>query len=149
EKLVICRWPQNSEARWGGTGAPGDWQYEPMDKNPNARDSCVLLYWAQAKMKPDERRDLAFTYGLGRTLADTKDEATVPQGGKLRLFTSPGAATGRPFVVLGYVQGDAKVTLKLPPDLTFAEGDKAEKTPGPANSAGYSQVTWRVEGPKP
>src|SRR5262249_48815988 len=29
EKFVICRWPQNSEARWGGGNGPGEWQYEP------------------------------------------------------------------------------------------------------------------------
>jgi hypothetical protein len=148
EKLVICRWPQNSEARWGGTGAPGDWAYEPMDKNPNARDSCVVLYWATTNMKPDEMRALAFTYGLGRVLSDANNEAAAAQGGKLRLFTSPGARTGQPFVVCAYVKGDAKVTLKLPVGLTLADGDKAEQAASAANNAGYGQVSWRVQGAK-
>ncbi|MBL8794839.1 MAG: hypothetical protein JNM56_13100 [Planctomycetia bacterium] len=66
DKVVICRWPQNSEARWGGGKGAGDWAYEPIDKNPKAKDSCIVLYWPVAKMEPDAKRELAFTYGLGR-----------------------------------------------------------------------------------
>ncbi|OAI54577.1 hypothetical protein AYO44_03275 [Planctomycetaceae bacterium SCGC AG-212-F19] len=151
-KMVICRWPQNSEARWGGTNAPGDWQYEPIDKNPNAPDSCVVLYWQQVNMKPNEKRELAFTYGLGRVLADVEDPAIRPAAnGKMRLFSSPGATTARPFPVIAYYNGraDAKLKLTLPAGLELAPGEEAEQAVGNFNRAGYGQVTWRVRATKP
>jgi hypothetical protein len=148
EKLVICRWPQNSEARWGGGNGPGDWAYEPMDKNPNIKDSCVVLYWTQANMRPDEHRDLAFTYGLGRVPSDiARDgDVKVAGGGKMRLFV-PQASSKKPFVATAYVKaGNANqtVTLKLPAGLQFAAGQSAQQPVPPANSAGYSQVTWKL-----
>jgi hypothetical protein len=150
EKLVICRWPQNSEARWGGGNGPGQWKYEPMDLNPNAKDSCVVLYWAQTKIKPGETRELAFTYGLGRILGDGNAGA-VGQGGKMRLFTSPGVVNDKPFIIVAYIKGNAnqKVTLKLPAALTLAEGEKADQATPQPTGEGYSQVTWRVKGAKP
>jgi hypothetical protein len=151
--MVICRWPQNSEARWGGTGGAGDWQYQPMDQNLNARDSCVVLYWAQVNMKPDEKRDLAFTYGLGRVLADNDPNLDIVPTAtqKLRLFTAPGAVAGKPFVVVAYVKDAAnqKVTLKLPAGLVLADGEKAEQATEAPNREGYSQLTWRAAAAKP
>jgi len=149
EKMVICRWPQNSEARWGGTGQPGDWQYEPMDKNPNAKDSCVVLYWQQANMKPDEHRDLAFTYGLGRipSLDDEKNNVKVAQGGKMRLFVGRASLT-KPFVATAYIKAsdpNQQVTLRLPKGLKFVPGEKDTKSVPAQGPAGYSQVTWRLQ----
>ena len=66
DKVVMCRWPQNSEARWGSGKNAGDFAYEAIDKNPKAKDSCILLYWSTSKMEPDAKRELAFSYGLGR-----------------------------------------------------------------------------------
>jgi RNA polymerase sigma factor (sigma-70 family) len=66
DKAVICRWPDDSDAGWGGSNAAGDWRYEPINQNPNYKDSCLLLYWATRPMKPGEQRDVAFAYGLGR-----------------------------------------------------------------------------------
>jgi hypothetical protein len=148
EKLVICRWPQNSEARWGGGNGPGEWAYEPMDKNPNIKDSCVVLYWTQANMRPDEHRDLAFTYGLGRVPSDIARDADVKvaAGGKMRLFV-PQASWKKPFVATAYVKAsnaNQTVTLKLPAGLQFAAGQSAQQPVPPANSAGYSQVTWKL-----
>jgi hypothetical protein len=70
DKVVMCRWPQNSEARWGGGKNVGDFAYEAIDKNPKAKDSCILLYWSTSKMEPDAKRELAFSYGLGRITKD-------------------------------------------------------------------------------
>ncbi|MBL8796967.1 MAG: hypothetical protein JNM56_23905 [Planctomycetia bacterium] len=151
EKMVICRWPQNSEARWGGGTGPGEWQYEPMDKNPNAKDSGIMLYWAQANMKPDEHRDMAFTYGLGRILSDVGGKSALEKsGGRMRLFT-PRTSLKKPFITTAYIKAnDANqvVTLSLPPGITFAEGERAEKQVPPATREGYSQVTWRLKAAK-
>src|SRR5262249_53814398 len=60
DKLVICRWPDNSEMRWA-------WPFQAMNEPVNReKDSCVVLYWAQKKMEPNEERMLGFTYGLGQ-----------------------------------------------------------------------------------
>jgi hypothetical protein len=120
-----------------------------MDKNPNAKDSAVILYWAQTNMKPDEHRHLAFTYGLGRimSLDDPKDDVKVAQGGKMRLFVGRASLT-KPFVATAYVKAsdpNQQVTLRLPKGLEFVPGEKDTKSVPAPGPAGYSQVTWRVQ----
>jgi RNA polymerase sigma factor (sigma-70 family) len=150
EKFVICRWPQNSEARWGGGAGPGEWIFEPMDKNPNAKDSCVLLYWAQANMKPNEERTLAFTYGLGKMGSDLAED--VQRNDKMRLLVGNRAAVDKSFVVTAYVKpsdSNQKVTLKLPKALKLAGDQQAEQPVPPVNRDGYAQVTWQVKADEP
>jgi hypothetical protein len=148
EKLVLCRWPQNSEARWGfNTTAAGDWLYEPMDKNPHAKDSCVLMYWAQVTMRPGEQRTLAFTYGLGRIASESEDGGSY--SGRMRLFVGARRKVNRPITVAALIKStDPKqtVTLKVPAGLTLAPGYAAEQKVPPPLPAGYSQVTWRLIG---
>src|SRR5262249_25439771 len=75
EKVVLCRRHQNTGPGWGNNSpARGDGLYEPMDKNPHAKDSCVLMYWAQLNMKPGEQRVMAFTYGLGKMPTDWESD---------------------------------------------------------------------------
>ncbi len=145
EKMVICRWPQNSEARWGGTGAPGDWVYEPMNKNPNAKDSCIVLYWQQVTMKPGESRDLAFTYGLGRIAGEYEDSKNF--NGRMRLMVGNRTQVGKPITLLAYVRSTdpgQTVTLRLPEGLTLLPGQTAEQAVPKPGPAGYSTVTWRA-----
>jgi len=142
---VICRWPQNSEARWGGTGAPGDWAYQPMDVNPNAKDSCVCLYWGQITMKPGEHRDLAFTYGLGRIAGE--DGTSKSFNGRMRLFVGNRTIKNKPMTLMAYVKSTdpaQKVTLHLPEGVNFMPGQPAEQTVPAPGQHGYSLVTWRV-----
>ncbi|MBL8798315.1 MAG: hypothetical protein JNM56_30755 [Planctomycetia bacterium] len=144
EKLVLCRWPQNSEIRWGNDN--GAWKFEPMDANPQAKDSCVVMYWAQTNMKPGEQRTMAFTYGLGMLGKDSEESTT--SSGKMRLVVAPRALEKKAFPVMAYVKSTdpgQRVTLKLPAGLAFAPGQQAEKTvPAATTPEGYSQVTWKV-----
>ncbi len=153
EKLVICRWPQIASPGWGGTGKPKDWAYKPMGDTDSTRNSCVLLYWPESPMKPDERRELAFTYGLGRVMSDLPVNHPVEVGreGKLRLFTAPGAVVNKPFPVAAYVRDRAgtKVNLKVPDGLTLVEGDDALKTSSQVTLAGYGQASWLLAAEKP
>src|SRR5262249_25430428 len=142
ERMVICRWPQNSEARWGGGNGPGEWKYEPMDQNPNAKDSAGVLYWAQTNMKPNEHRDLASTYGLGRITSDLNPDSGVKQagGGKMRLFVPPGVGLTKPFIATAYIKAsdpNQTVTLKLPDGLSFMPGQNPQQTVPPPSSGGY------------
>lgn len=146
EKLVLCRWPQNSEVRWGGGNGPGDWNYQPMDANPYMKDSCVVMYWAQTNMKPGEQRTLAFSYGLGMMGHGSEDSIT--RSGRMRLMVSPRAFEKKPFPVMAYVKSTdpaQRVTLQLPAGLVLAPGQQAEQlVPAATTPAGYSQVTWKV-----
>src|SRR5262249_49166051 len=100
ERMVICRWPDNSEARWGGTGKVGDWEYKPMDDGADRgkpKDSCVVLYWGELNMPPRSTRKLGFTYGLGRIPGDPTSKGTaLALDGGLRLFVGNRAVVKEP-----------------------------------------------------
>src|SRR5262249_41499497 len=122
-----------------------------MEKNPAAKDSCVVLYWPLTKMQPDEHRELGFTYGLGRADSDLALGDPVKANAKMRLFVTQ-ASSKKPIVATAYVKAsDPKqtVNLKLPARLSLAVGQNAQQTVPPANSAGYSQVTWKLTAAKP
>jgi RNA polymerase sigma factor (sigma-70 family) len=153
EKLVVCRWPQNSEARWGGSNEPGDWNYEPMNADPQMKDSCVVLYWAQQSMKPQSERHLAFTYGLGQIYGEgfggsAEGGFSPREDGRLRLLTAGSTKIGNTFTATAYVKGDKlagqRIKLELPAGLTLAPGQKAEQEVPKAGREGYSQISWRV-----
>src|SRR5262249_22781073 len=121
EKLVVCRWPQNSEARWGGTGAPGDWAYEPMDKDGAAKQAGGALSWNESPMKSGEHRHLAFTYGLGRMWEQDDTRQPPPFRSGIRLFAGPTASLTKPFPVIAYLywpKPEQTVSLALPKGLT-------------------------------
>jgi hypothetical protein len=83
---------------------------------------------------------MGYTYGLGR-IADEAEQTPM------RLLVGGAAKAGRPFVLTFYLQGGkvgAKVTLRLPPGLAFAEGEKEEKIIQAHNIKDYTQVSWRV-----
>src|SRR5262249_25378363 len=119
ERLVICHWPGNSEARW-------DWEFQPMNE-PAPADSCVVLYWADRTMRPGEKRDLAFTYGLGQIYGEGSG-GTDPGGyapgenpKKLRLMTAGSSKVDRTFTATAYIKDDTwtgrKIKLELPAGL--------------------------------
>jgi RNA polymerase sigma factor (sigma-70 family) len=150
EKLVICRWPDNSEMRW-------KWQYQAMNEPANReKDSCVVLYWPQKEMKPNEERLLGFTYGLGQIYGEgsggSADGGYGRDSGKLCLMTAGSSKIDRTFTATAYVKGDTltgqKITLQLPPGLTLAEGQQAQQVVTKPGPQGYSQVSWRVRSNK-
>jgi hypothetical protein len=144
EKVVLCRHPGNKSG-WS-------WPYEPTNEAGNQpRDACVVMYWAEVPMQPDEHRDLAFTYGLGRILADKSSTASgVACNGRMRLFVGPRVDPRihwrAPFIVTAYVKPDPgqSIALKLPPGLSLMPGQQAEQIVPPVEAEGYSQVTWQV-----
>lgn len=153
DRLVLCRWPQNSEARWGGTGRAGDWKFEPMNVNPKVKDSCLVLYWDEKELKPGEQRVLGFTYGLGLLAKADPDEVIADGSGLQMRLLAHDASMQRPFTILAHVNTKAakenavqKFKLELPEGLNFAEGDKAEKEQGVLP---HNQVGWRLQAAKP
>ena len=148
EKIVVCRWPAehgSSEARW-------KWPYQAIHANPQAPDSCVVLYWAEQKMRPGETRRVGFTYGLGRLAdPDSKEETIAAKGAdQLRLF-APAVRVSKPSFITAYVKGGKgeMATLTLPEDVELAAGQAASlavPAPGPA---GYAPICWQVVVKKP
>lgn len=131
ESALICRWPGNSEVRW-------DWPprsiNEPADEKP---DSCVALYWAYRRMEPGERRDVAFTYGLGTMSGGSGRIGVACQGA-----TRPGGV----FTVTAYVKEPTpgqRVRLSLPDGLSLEAGE-AEEKPVAAEAGRDGQTSWRV-----
>ena len=91
-------------------------------------------------MAPQERRELAFTYGLG-----TIDVS----GGASRLGLTAGGSfrPGGEFTVTAYVKNPKDmqtVKLTLPRGLSFVTGEEDEKAV--EKGGAYTQVSWRVRG---
>jgi hypothetical protein len=130
ESMVICRYPGNPEVKW-------DWELEPIDQDPNRKDSCVALYWTVQTMNPRERREMAFSYGLNAVSSNS--------GGHLGLTTGGSFKPAGEFTVTAYLknpQEGQKAKIVLPPGLEFLEGEAAEKVVEAGGE--YSQVSWRV-----
>jgi hypothetical protein len=136
EKLVICRWPGNSEKRW-------DWEYKAMNDPPEKKDSCVVLYWEDQVMEPNAKRAMAFTYGLGRIASSGSGQLGLTVGGSFQ--------PGKVFTVTAYVKEPTegqKVKLVLPPNLSLAPGNDGEEQKEEQvieKGRDYSQVSWRVK----
>jgi hypothetical protein len=128
-EMRICRWPQNSEVRW-------DWDLEPINKDPDKKDSCVALYWAYQDMNPSEVREMAFTYGLN-AVSSGDGQIGLTAGGSFR--------PGGEFTVTAYIKEPKpgqKIKLNAPSGLALLQGEFAEKDVEPAS--GFSQVSWRL-----
>jgi hypothetical protein len=129
QRLVIARWPQNTEVRW-------DWPLEAMNADAKKKDSSVALYWATEKMEPGEKRQMAFTYGLNAiSVGDANLGLTA--GGDFR--------PAGDFTLTAYVknpQPDQVVRLTLPEGLRLAEGEEVEKGVEPGRE--FTQVSWRI-----
>jgi hypothetical protein len=134
QRLVVCRWPGNSEKRW-------EWDFAAMSEAPEPGvDSCVVLYWPDRVMAQLERRALAFSYGLGRLSGGAN--LAVSAGGVFR----PGGL----FTVMAYVANPAPgqtATVHLPPGLRLEpEGTEEQHLePGGPGGVGYTAVSWRVQ----
>src|SRR5262249_29220853 len=117
-----------AQARW-------DWDAEPMDKDPEEKDSCVAVYWPQQELGPHQSMNAALMYGLG-TLTITD---------KLALSAPSSVRPDKEFVVTAYVYGATtgqKVTLVLPPGLELQGGEATQVIEEAAKRA---QVFWKVK----
>jgi hypothetical protein len=90
-------------------------------------------------MKKGEKREVGFSYGLGRV--DTTS-------GQLGLSVGGDFSPGGELTVVALVstpQPGQKLTLKLPEGFSFADGQAAQQDvppPGPGGRPG--PITWRV-----
>jgi hypothetical protein len=129
-----------SLTNWPGGGFP-EWEVPLL---PLAGDSAVILYWKEQQLKPGEKREIGFAYGLGHV-------ASTEPGGKLGLTLGGSFAPGQTFTATAYAQNPTKgqtLTLELPQGLARVEGEGDEKQTVPApvpGSNNTSVVTWKVK----
>jgi hypothetical protein len=132
ESMSICKYPGNADERW-------KWARTPINDTPEKKDSCVVLYWADRDMPVNERRDMAFTYGLNAisSMSSGNADMSLTAGGSFR--------KGGQFTLTATVknpQEGQKVRVQLPRGLILVEGQDAEQVlPGGGD---YAQVSWRV-----
>jgi hypothetical protein len=91
-------------------------------------------------MRPGEKREMAFTYGLGKISVEG-------DGQKLGLTAGGSLRPGGEFTVTAYVKNPRKgqkVKLILPAGLTLVEGQNAEQPVDVVAGQDYNQVSWRV-----
>ena len=113
---------------------------EPFDPLPDP-DSAVTMYWPVQKLGVGEKRELAFTYGLGQNV-------TGQSGGRLALSFGGRLVRGGEFTVTAYVsspESGQTATLALPDGLQLADGLPAERPVRQSTTAAFSPVTWRVK----
>jgi hypothetical protein len=127
-RAVLCQW-NTGEVRW-------EWEFKPMDGNPEKRNSCVVVYGPVEPLPAGGKQAMAFTYGLGR--------ATSPVSAGLRLSLGrPPIRPGQEFVVTASVENpepNQRLRIHLPEGFSLVEGQ--EEMPAVAKRTG--QASWRV-----
>jgi hypothetical protein len=122
-------------AHWEGGSAPWETQLIPM-----GTDSAVFLYWDEKPLRPGQRRQFGFAYGLGGVDAG--------EGlGKLGITLDGSFEPGEFFTVTAYVVNPVSgqtLTLELPEGLR-AEGAAKVAVPRPAGKPPTSVVTWKAK----
>jgi hypothetical protein len=112
----------------------------PDDNHPP--DSAVAIYWNERELRPGEKREVGFAYGLGSV-------SSGEGGGKLALTVGGSFTPGGEFTVTAYVQNPVRgqtVTLGVPDGFTVL-GDEKQSVPPlePGASSRNSPVTWKVK----
>jgi hypothetical protein len=136
-RVCLARW----ESWQAQGGAPWETKFLPFMNLPNQRDdSAVYLYWDEKPLKPGQKRQFGFAYGLGSLDAGEGD-------GKLGITLDGSFEPGQSFTVTAYavnpVSGQ-KLTLEVPDGLK-PEGKATVSVPKAAGNPPTSVVTWKVK----
>ena len=102
------------------------------------QDSAVVLYWNPRELKPGEKREVGFSYGLGLVSSGKGGALGVTVGGS---FTPGGELTV--VALVSSPQPGQMLTLDLPPGFTRVEGSREQPVPQ-AMAGRPSPVTWRI-----
>jgi hypothetical protein len=124
-----------SLTHWAGSGAP--WEVAMRDMGG---DSAVIIYWNEKVLKPGQRREFGYAYGLGRVDAGEG-------GGRLAITLSGSYEPGQMFTVTAYVNNPVPgQTLKLEtPRGLEPQGAVMVPVPRPMGGQNTSIVTWNVK----
>jgi hypothetical protein len=146
-RVTLGAWP-NEKLRVLNRKASGPltlWDVPLLSlKSLGLNDSAVTMYWSDKPLEPGGKREVGFEYGLWALASAGSRLATVVDGA----FRPEGELTVVAYVNrTGAANGDDTVTLKLPPDFQFLEGEATQRVPRlPANAASANvPITWRVQ----
>ncbi len=121
------------------TAWPGNSILWEVPVRPMGSDSAVVMYWDEKDMKPGDKREIGFSYGLGSVSSSS---------GQLGVSVAGNFGKGEEFSVIALVsnpQPNQKVKISLPKGLRLAEGQQEEQAVPPPGPGGRpSPVTWRV-----
>jgi hypothetical protein len=147
-RVTLGAWPNEKlrvlDRKANGPGTLWDVPLLSM-KAIDPNDSAVVMYWPEQPLKPGDKRQVGFEYGLwnlasqGSQLATTVDGAFRP-GGELTVVAYVNKA--------GREDQDETVTLEVPEGEGFKiQGDATQTVRRLARDATSSTrpVTWRVE----
>ena len=113
-------------------------------KSLDLNDSAITIYWKTQPLKPGEKRDVGFEYGLWNLASQGNQLAATIDG----VFRPDGELT-----VIAYVNRSANenedetVTLTLPEGFKLLEGTETQTVPKLPMGvrSGNSPVTWKVQ----
>jgi hypothetical protein len=113
-------------------------------KTANPPDSCVTMYWNDKTLKPGEKREVGFAYGLGNVASDKDAE------GRLALTVPGRIRPNGEFSLVAQVANPKKgetLSLELPAGFKLVEGETTQKVPPvPADATRpISAVTWKIK----
>jgi hypothetical protein len=131
DRVSLTRWPGRTSPVWQVT-----WDVPVVNMGD---DSAVVMYWLPRELRPGEKRDVGFSYGLGSVAAVKGGALGVTLGGS---FTPGGELT-----VVGLVgapQPGQTLTLDLPPGFDLVDGAPATRPVPPVVPGRPSPVTWRI-----
>jgi hypothetical protein len=112
---------------------------DTQTRQPYPADSAVTMYWDERELRPGERREVGFAYGLGTV-------AGGESGGKLGLSVGGQLVRDGDFTLTANVFNPGageKLTLTLP-DGFKVEGSTERSVPALAGRARSSPVTWQI-----
>jgi hypothetical protein len=156
DRVTLGAWPDNNFNRFGIPEAKGHrtgWDVPFLDiqrlrqladaqRMEAEPDSAVVMYWLDRPLKPGDKREVGFTYGLG-TVASSEG------GGRLALTVGGRLVAHGEFTLTALVQdpqSNEKLTLTLPPGFDLIEGSETQPVPPvpPQMSQKFSPVTWKI-----
>jgi len=131
-RVLLTYWPgQDGLLKW-------EVPLESIKVVKEQPDSAVVIYWDEKELRPGDKREVGFSYGLGNLAASDR----------LGLTTSAPIISGKEFTVTGLVaspKGGDRLTLELPEGFSLVEGSATQDVPPqPPDVNRPSPVTWRV-----
>ena len=135
-RVSITRWPGPQVANWEVPVIP----MKERRGGTDSGDSAVILYWNEKELKPNEKREIGYAYGLGSVAStDTAGSLGITLGGSFE--------PGQSFTITAYVRrpvANQTLTLELPDGLERLTGDSVVKAPAPITDPTWI-VTWKVK----
>jgi hypothetical protein len=146
-RVTLGAWPNEKLrvlVRKNADGPSTPWDVPLLSmKALDLNDSAVVIYWKESPLKPGQKREVGFEYGLW---------GLASQGSRLALTVDGAFRPGGELTVVAYVNAgpegdDETVSLELPEGFQLLEGDNLQRVPPLARGAKSNNrpVTWKVQ----